>query len=385
MAATAASPSDTRQRMPALDGLRGIAIVLVVLSHGWELWPTGQLTRIRPFDGLFWSGNLAVTMFFVVGGFVVTLGLLSHAEHGRLNPLRFYARRIIRIGAQLYPMLLAVVATSAWHNSVDHFSATTTRNSVLSAATYNWNWYLEKHALTARPDLGHLWYLSVEQQFYVALAIVLLLLSRYRRLLIVALVALVVATVVWRAHVLHVDGAWVAALRTTTRMDGLLLGVLAAVALPYLRPYARYSAAALWISGLTMVTLVLAASQKGDQDYLRAQGIVFDLAAAVLVVGVCLVPSTSPFTRALSARPLCVLGTASLAIYVWHYPLFWTVTRHTARWDWVPRTLVAFALLAAIVLVAQLLIERPTKRWLEGHLQPSRDEPDRSTPRVAVK
>jgi peptidoglycan/LPS O-acetylase OafA/YrhL len=362
--------SPQRQRLLALDGLRGIAIVLVVLSHGWELWPTNQLTKIRPFDGLFWSGNLAVTMFFVVGGFVVTEGLLAQTEHGRLNPFRFYLRRLIRIGVQLYPLLLVIVAVSSWHNGIDHFTSSTTRDSVLSAGSYTWNWYLMNHALTARSDLGHLWYLSVEQQFYVVLAIVIALLSRYRRLLIVALVALIVATVGWRAHVLRVDGWWDASLRTTTRMDGLLLGVLVAVAAPYLRRYGRYSTAALWISGLTMVALVLAASEKGDLDYLRIQGLIFNVAAALFVLGLFLAPIPSPLARTLSAKPLCVLGTASLAIYVWHYPLFWTVSRHTTHWDWVPRTLFAFGLLIAIVVVAQLLIERPTKRWLARHLQP---------------
>lgn len=374
MAATLVTTPDAgspqRRRLLALDGLRGIAIILVVLSHGWELWPTDQLTKIRPFDGLFWSGNLAVTMFFVVGGFVVTRGLLAQSERGRLNPIRFYLRRIVRIGVQLYPLLLVVVATSPWHNGIDHFTPMATRESVLTAGSYTWNWYLMNHALTARSDLGHLWYLSVEQQFYVALAIVIALLSRYRRVLTVPLVGLIVATVTWRAHVLQVDGWWDASLRTTTRMDGLLLGVLAAMVAPYLRRYDGYSTVALWISGLTMVALVLAASEKGDLDYLRAPGLIFEIATAVFVLGLFLAPAASGFARTLSVRPLRVLGVASLAIYVWHYPLFWTLSHHTTHWDWVPRTLLAFALLIAIVAVAQLLIERPTKRWLGSHLQP---------------
>jgi peptidoglycan/LPS O-acetylase OafA/YrhL len=370
LAGTSDTSSPQRNRLLALDGLRGIAILLVVLSHGWELWPTDQLTKIKPFDGLFWSGNLAVTTFFVVGGFVVTRGLLAQTEHGRLNPFRFYARRIIRIGVQLYPLLLVVLATSGWHNGIDHFTRSATRDSVLSAGSYTWNWYLMNHALTARSDLGHLWYLSVEQQFYVVLAIVLALLSRYRRLLIVGVVALIIATAVWRAHVLHVDGWWDASLRTTTRMDGLLLGVLAAMAVPHPRRYDRYSTAALWVSGLTMVALVLAASQKGDLDYLRAQGLIFDVAAAVFVVGLFLAPVASPLARTLSAKPLCILGAASLTIYVWHYPLFWAVSRHTTHWGWVPRTLLAFGLLIVVVIIVQLLLERPTKRWLARHLQP---------------
>lgn len=356
-------------RIGALDGLRGIAIILVVLSHGWALWPTDHLTRIRPFDGLFYSGSLAVTLFFVIGGFVVTRGLLMQADgSGVPNPLRFYARRFVRLGVQLYPLLVVVLIV----NSLDHsdpYGAAPTRDSVLAVGSYTWNWYLMGHVFTARSDLGHLWYLSVEQQFYVVLALVVALLARYRRSSMIALVALVIACVMWRAHVLDVEGSWRASLRTTTRMDGLLLGVFAALAVTRLQALRRVASPLLWLSGLAMLCLILVSSAKGNLDYLKGQGLAFDIAAAVFIIAIYLAPPRSELVRALSVSPIRLLGTWTLAIYVWHYPLFWFVARHTHHWSWVARTAVAFGVLAAIVAATDLLIERPTKRWLTSHLR----------------
>ena len=377
MAAIVVTPSDTRQRIHALDGLRGIAIVVVVLSHGSaRLWPVENVSGIGPFEGLFWSGSLGVTILFIVSAFVATQGMLeSHTGWSWVDPLRLYLRRFIRIGVQLYPLLLAVLALSAW-DSTDTSSVVTTQDSVLSVGSYTWNWYLENHVFTARADLGHLWYLSVEFQFYVALVLAVALLGRrHRRHLIPALIGLIVAVDVWRLHVFHVEGWYRATLRTTTRMDAPLLGVLIALSLPYLQRYRRYAQPAAWLSGAVMAAIVLTSSGHTPFDYLLTQGIVFSIAAAVFVAAILMCPASSNLILLLGSVALRTIGTAALAIYLWHVPLFLTLSRHTTHWDWVPRTLLGFGLLAAIVVTAQLLIERPAQRWLGRHLRPPRREP----------
>jgi peptidoglycan/LPS O-acetylase OafA/YrhL len=71
---------------------------------------------------------------------------------------------------------------------------------------------------------------------------------------------------------------------------------------------------------------------------------------------------------ALGWRPLQVLGRMSLAIYIWHYPIFWAVARWNTYydwgWHWVPKTLLAFALTALFAVGAQRLVEQPLQRWL---------------------
>src|SRR5690349_24277304 len=87
----------TAGRVAALDGLRGIAIILVVLSHGWQLWPTEWIDDqvwLRP---VFRSGNFAVTIFLVAAGFL-TWTTLARRGAERIRPGVALVRRVLRVG-----------------------------------------------------------------------------------------------------------------------------------------------------------------------------------------------------------------------------------------------------------------------------------------------
>lgn len=129
----------------SLDGIRGVAILLVVISHGTEPW-TAVLGPL---------GSLGVGLFFVLSGFLITSLLLEEKEgRGQIGLVRFYQRRAVR----LLPAL-AVMLTIAYA-----FDAVTTRELVAVIA-YISNWY---QAATATPGfLSFTWSLAVEEQFYI--------------------------------------------------------------------------------------------------------------------------------------------------------------------------------------------------------------------------
>lgn len=355
-------------RVAALDGLRGITIILVLLTHSWIVFPKETIEQIPVVRGLFHGGS--VTLFFVVGGFIVTHNLLRERERGVLDPFRFYLRRIVRIGVQLVPMVVAVLVVHQV-DSTDTSTDTATNRSVVSVLTYTWNTYLVDHALDARPDLGHLWYLSVQQQVYLVLPLAVLLLAGFRRAFAVVLAVATVLVVVNRYAVLHDGGTWPASLLTTTRADGLLLGALIAVVLPRLGFLARRDR---WlVPGCLVVlgALVLVSPEVPQDQYLREWGLAFTVVSALLVATLVRgmapgapAPVSTPARRLLEHPVLQWLGNASLAIYVWHYPLFWAVSRHTADWSGGSRTLLAVVLLAAVVYLAQRFVEEPTRVWL---------------------
>ncbi|KRF24826.1 acyltransferase [Phycicoccus sp. Soil803] len=355
-------------RVAALDGLRGITIILVLLTHSWIIYPKETIEAIPVVRGLFHGGS--VTVFFVVGGFIVTHNLLRERERGVLDPFRFYLRRIVRIGVQLVPMAAAVLLM----NRLDPTDATsdgTTQRSLVSVLTYTWNTYLVDHALEARADLGHLWYLSVQQQVYLVLPLAVILLAGFRRVFAVGLGVAAVLVVVNRYVVLHDGGTWPASLLVTTRADGLLLGALIAVLLPGLGLLARRDR---WlVPGCLAVLggLVLLSPELPQDQYLREWGLAFTLVSALLVAtlvqgmdGHSSVPPRTTARGFLEHPALQWLGNASLAIYVWHYPLFWAVSRHTQDWSPGSRTVLAVALLAVVVYATQRFIEEPTRRWL---------------------
>ena len=94
--------TNASRRVAVFDGLRGIAIVLVVLSHGWTIWPSGYVYHHRPLDTLFRSGNFAVTLFFAVGAFAATTALMRRARSPQgLHPLVDVVRRYLRLTGQV--------------------------------------------------------------------------------------------------------------------------------------------------------------------------------------------------------------------------------------------------------------------------------------------
>lgn len=359
---TRALPGDQRRRLAALDGLRGAAIVLVVLSHGWALWPTKGI-EASAVVGLFRAGNLAVTIFFVVGGFLLTRSLLRQVdEGGGLRARTAVLRRYARISAHVYPLVVAILVVHALDDT-DTYDRANLRQSVVRIVTYTWNWFLRESPLLARPDLGHLWYVCVYLQVTVLLVVVVKLLGRRRILLVALLAVTTVAVVLWRGWVVDHESLYSALLRTTTRMDGMIWGALLAAALPWIRTGATRVAPVLLPTSLgALVVLMLTTGH--DETYFGWQGVLMNVAVVGFVAAVVHLDRPSPVEAALAWRPLVRLGAASMAIFVWHYPIFWAVTRHTASWAWYSRTVVALAITAAFVLLAQRFVERPLQAWL---------------------
>ncbi|HEY9494081.1 MAG TPA: acyltransferase [Intrasporangium sp.] len=358
-----------RRRLLALDGLRGVAIALVVLSHGWALWPLDSIKGM-PFIGLFRAGNIAVTVFFVIGGYLLTRSLLAEVERtGRLTAGQAALRRLLRISAHVYALLIALAIVHAV-DETDVYPGTSLRQSIVRVASYTWNWFLLDNALVARPDLGHLWYISVYVHVTLLLILVVWVLRKYRLALVAVLAVLSVSLFAWRLWVVENEDLFSALLRTTTRMDAMVLGALVAAALPWIR---RWSVAAapvlLPVSMAALAVLIMTTGH--DESYFRWPGLVINLAAVAFVVGVLHARGNPAFLRPLEWRPLVALGSASMAIYIWHFPVFWAVARHSSDWSWQLRTGVGFAITAVAVLVAQRVVETPLQKWLMGRFAQS--------------
>jgi peptidoglycan/LPS O-acetylase OafA/YrhL len=281
---------------------------------------------------------------------------------------------VVRLGVQLVPFTVAILVLHRL-DPTDTTSAHTTNQSVLNVLAFTWNTYTEQHLLEARPDFFHLWYLSVQQQCYLLLPLVVVLLGARRRALAAALAALFVAITVWRYHVFATDGWIVAHSSTTTRSDGLVLGVFVAVVLPWLAPLRHRAGRAMTASAVTLVVLVGSLQELPPFQYLHEWGIVFTLVGGVLVATIFLDPAPTVASRALSTRPLGYLGRASLAIFIWHLPVFALVARHTTTWPWPTRTVVAAVVLGIVVWSSHRFIEEPTRIWLATHLRPRRLDP----------
>lgn len=360
----------TTERTPAFAGLRGVACLIVVFGHLWAIVPESWLAdHTGPLHGLFKSGSLGVTLFLVLGGFLVTRSLVDHDERtGSFGVPRFWGRRLLRLGPQLY-LMLAVLFVVSRFDRWDEWPTSMTDRTLAGIATFRFNLDVANGDPAAyRPDLGHMWYLGMEQQVYLVWVAVLAWLGRFRLTVMMLLVAGIAYCYWWRWDVrdrLGESGWWRASLHTFSRADALLVGCLAALAFPYVRRFVRTARLLTAPALATLVVLVLFSADLDDTAYLEGQGIAFVGVTAVLVLAVAVAGDHDGIAeRILATRPLRLLGSVSFPVYLWHLPLFWASARWAAHIDWAPRAAITVLVLAGIVAVTDRFVERPVDRWL---------------------
>ncbi|MGG5257270.1 acyltransferase family protein [Phycicoccus avicenniae] len=348
------------ERSRPLDGLRGLAIALVVLYHCHVVWPADERPQLGSLSALFGGGNIAVSAFFVISGYLVTERLLASAERRRLlGPLLYLEQRTVRIALQVYVLL--VVLFVVWKvDPTDTASERATVRSFVAVATFTFNTFVRDDPLGARSDVGPLYFLSIDVQYFAVATVLVVLLARFRKALVALAVVAFVVVCAWRWHLYLEEGWYRAALTAVARIDGLVAGSAAAAFL-HGRPTPRWlarSAGGLAGAGfVVLVGLLVSTAFVGIDGYFGWQGVVASIAATLTVVG--LANGADPATltpRLLSSRPLVFLGQASLTIFLWHMPIYQFVRRHTEGWDTLPRLLAAVILLVAVVAVVHRLV-----------------------------
>jgi len=325
-----------RSHIPALDGLRAIAVLLVIATH-----------TAHPLLGIGWVG---VDVFFVLSGFLISRLLLTEIQETgtiRLGP--FYGRR----AARLYPallltlMLVALLALTDLNES----SEITALRAVIAGV------YLSDLWVWGGGDLGpltHTWSLAVEEQFYLLWPLLLLVQrTRARAGLVIAAGAASLAAMLWPHwptgqidHSAVYFAPW-------ARAWELLLGCGLAMSWPTVERAARPWAA--W-AGCAAAAAVLATAP------------LFPVASAwqALLVGVSTVAviwasgTRSLPVRVLAARPLRWIGDRSYGLYLYHYPAFWVAGQFALRRSMV--AVVAMAIALPVAYLSYRFVEVPIRR-----------------------
>ncbi|MBV8929128.1 MAG: acyltransferase family protein [Mycobacteriaceae bacterium] len=367
--------------IPALDGIRAIAVALVLLHHGGIPGVTG--------------GFLGVDIFFVLSGFLITSLLLDElGSTGRISLTGFWTRRARR----LLPALVVMVLAAAFARELFPPEAVAAlRDDAVAAFFWVANWSFIAHKTDyfsqggAPSPLQHTWSLGVEEQYYfiwplVLLAVAVLFAAIARRRHTSATLRVVRVAV----FVLALTGALASAagavalasdatrdrvyFGTDTRAQALLIGAAAAALLVRDWPsltlgwsvirsrWGRWVVRLLPVAGLVALAAGVH-SATGSAAQFRTGLLTLVAVAAAAVIAPVALDQESPVARVLAWPPLVWLGTISYGVYLWHWPIFLAIDGERTGSTGLPLFVVRCIATVAVATASWWVIEQPVRRW----------------------
>ncbi len=352
--------------IPALDGLRGAAVVAVVLFHG------GHLT----------GGYLGVDLFFVLSGFLITSLLLAEGGTSRRVSLaRFWERRARRLLPALAVMLVGVAAYGRF--LADPTTLHRLRWDGIATLFYVANWravfaHVDYWALFSSPSpMEHTWSLAIEEQFYVVWPLLFVGLLAWTRRSRGAADGRALALRVLLVAGIGAVASGVAALAlygngnsnrvyygTDTRAFGILAGVaVAALTARFGHVRTKAGRVALEAVGVGAAALLAVAWVRlpGDSPRLYHGGLLACSAAAALVIAAAAHPQRGLLARVFTVAPLRWLGLISYGLYLYHWPIFVVMDEtRTGLTGW-PLFGARMAVTLVVSLVSYRVVEQPIR------------------------
>lgn len=361
--------------VPALDGVRGLAVVAIMGYHG----------------GVFLTGGgfYSLDTFFALSGFLITTLIVAEwQQSGRIRLGRFWARRARRLLPALLLMLLVVVGYVALFSPPGMYPGL--RGDALSSLFYVANWHFivagsNYFARTgATSPLLHTWSLAVEEQFYLIWPIVVLAVLRTRlalRLLLVVSVVGALASALTMALLYSPADQNRVYYGTDTRAQSLLVGAALSVALTLLAnrrsgqgdftstpsawgartPAARRILIAVGIAGMVATAALWTLVNVNDAFAFRGGFLLAALSTACVLASVVVAPG-SPVATLLALRPLRYLGRISYGMYLWHFPLFLWIDASNTGLVGAPLFILRFACTVVIATLSYYLVEQPIRQ-----------------------
>jgi peptidoglycan/LPS O-acetylase OafA/YrhL len=310
---------------PVLDGLRGLAIIGVLLTHA-AVYFQAHGAATRWFLPVMQFGQWGVDLFFVLSGFLIT-GILLDTRTAINRERSFYGRRVLRIFPVYYLALGLVLFVQPHWGWLRTAASLQTPAEYLSYLFYFQNWLpLFNNGGAPNSLVGHFWSLAVEEQFYLVWPVIVWHLSA-RAIARLCLVALLVTLVVRILLVAHFGSdVWVYRF-TITRADGLYVGSALAVIYAvkgHVPKRLMVGLVALGGAALAIIALFGPARQiwlTGTQmSMIGISGVALLSGASVIF---CLQSDETSVAKLLKQRWLRTFGKYSYGMYVWHFPIYY--------------------------------------------------------------
>jgi peptidoglycan/LPS O-acetylase OafA/YrhL len=379
-------------QMPVLNGVRGLAILMVVVFHFVGTVPPSDSVE-RAIVSVTNYGSYGVELFFVLSGFLIT-GILYDSHDQPRYFRNFYMRRVLRV----FPLYYGVLALVFFVAPLIMVLRGPTLDYLVDHQAWAWlyavNIYIAKHGDWSFSYLDHFWSLSIEEHFYFFWPLVVFMLARRPRTLIaVSLGTALCAMLARLIGSLMGLSWWTTYTLTPFRMDGLALGAFLAVAARQpggLDRLARSLPVVVTVvGGLLAITFVWTrlVSHGSLELILPVRAALILMLLACLLVWALIAPRRSATSRFFCSRYMVLLGTYSYGLYVYHHFISYYLTSNRTDLElagWlgshgaavaVQATLGASASLALAYLSYELFEKRflRLKRLFETGKQPAPD------------
>ncbi|HEU5301568.1 MAG TPA: acyltransferase family protein [Acidimicrobiia bacterium] len=345
---------------PGLDGLRAVAVLAVLGYHGGVGWLRG--------------GYLGVDIFFVLSGYLITtLLLVEFGRTGTIALAAFWVRRARRLLPALGLVFVGIALYAAFVVEPEQLGRV--RGDAFATVGYVANWrfvfsgqgYFDQFGVPS--PFRHMWSLAIEEQFYLVWPFLIALVLRWRPRLVslqrgfvvAALASAVLMAVLFRSGS---DPSRVY-YGTDTRAQALLVGAALAAWLLRARTNRAPIRPARWVraglAGLVVIVTMLVAV-RDSASWMYRGGYLVAAVATAAVIGAAVQSRRNLVRGILSPGPLRAVGRISYGLYLWHWPIYLTVTNDRTGLSGTPLLLARLALTFAVATASYHFLEMPIRR-----------------------
>ncbi len=345
---------------PALDGVRAFAVGGVLLYHASQSWALG--------------GFLGVDAFFVLSGFLITTLLVTEwSGRSRIDVPGFWVRRARRLLPALVLVMLGIVVYAAVFAAPGEVEKIRSDGFATLGYVANWKFIFAGQSyfdqFTQPSPFRHMWSLAIEEQFYLVWPLIvfgILRFTRSIRALLAAAAAMLVGSAVLMA-VLYQPGHDPSRVYygTDTRAQSLLMGAIAGILVfrhgPIRSGVARVALKVLALAGAAYTLWLWSTLSERSDSLYRGGFTLASVAVAVVIVAVTQ-PDRGVLGHALSWYPLRWIGMISYGLYLWHWPIYLTLTQTRTGLGGNALLFARLATTFAFATVSYYLVERPIRR-----------------------